>query len=405
MSLVNVPIHVEDINQIACNFDYIELYRAETKWGTYTLITDNNTRIDLCDDTSEYEYEDKNGSEYHWYKWKYTNSDGTESRFSNPIQAYTPNITYCRYEDVKRLLRSRNYEGTIRFSDSYKNLRSDDNNNGNIALAAISISQDYSGTIPYRITFTNGTDFKLEVNDETEIVYRNLGTGNINTDFIADDNSIRINSSDWSGTPQVDDVILFDTDSHMSINDAIQFIRDAEILIDVILEENIGYTSATENSLRFTRETTPKAISAATCRFAAFLIYTTIYKQQEMTGLPDNINDITTALIKRDDDLSSWAKQAMRYLTGYIKKYTDFFDPESGDSLQTAPRWITEDSLFDGKGVVGVGKGVRRPNKDIFFSRANQSYDGLLDWDLLLPGYDTYYGYKFYETEDTSGYY
>jgi len=405
MSLVNVPIHVEDISTTACDFDYIDVYRAETKWGTYVKITDSNSRIELCENESYYEYGDEDGSEYHWYKWKYIQTDGTESVFSQPIQAYTPNVTYCKFEDVRRLLRSQNYEGTIRFSDSYKNLRADSNNSGDIKLAALSISPDYSGTYPYTLTFTSVTEFKLEIGEESSYEKREIGTGDINTDFIADDNSIRINNSDWSGTPVVDDTIQWDTDSHMSIFDAIQFVRDAEILVDVILEENIGYTEAMEDGLRFTRSTVPKAVSAATCRFAAFFIYTTIYNEQAITGLPNNINDITTALLQRDNDLSSWAKQAMRYLSGYIKKYTEYFDPESGAAIQTAPRWITEDSLFDGKGVVGVGKGLRRPDIDIFFSRSNQSYDGLLDWDLLFPGYDAVYGTRTIDTEDDTGYY
>lgn len=404
MSLVTVPIDVKDITSVACDFDFTEVYRAETKWGAYVKITDDNSHIELCESDEFYEYNDKNGSEYHWYKWKYVATDGTESIFSKPVQAYTPNITYCRFDDVKRLLRSRNYEGTIRFSDSYKNLRKDDDSQ-NVKLAAISLSQEYSGTEPFTLTFLTDTTFKLEVGEESQLSLRNLGQGNITIDFIANNYSVRINKDDWSGTPVANDKILFDTDSHMSINDTIQFIRDAEILVDVILEENIGYLEAKERELRFTRATIPKSVSAATARFAAFLIYTTIYKEQEITGLPRNINDITTALTQREDDLSSWAKQAMRYLTGYIKKYTEFFNPESGEAIQTAPRWISEDLLFDGKGVVGVGKGLRKPDRDTFFSRANMSYDGLLDYDLLFPGYDAAFGKRTITTEDDTGYY
>ena len=404
MSLVTVPIDVKDITSVVCDFDFIEVYRAETKWGVYVKITDDNSHIELCESDEFYEYNDKNGSEYHWYKWKYVATNGTESIFSKPVQAYTPNITYCRFDDVKRLLRSRNYEGTIRFSDSYKNLRKDDDSQ-NVKLAAISLSQEYSGTEPFTLTFLTDTTFKLEVGEESQLSLRNLGQGNITTDFIANNYSIRINKDDWFGIPVANDKILFDTDSHMSINDTIQFIRDAEILVDVILEENIGYLEAKERELRFTRATIPKSVSAATARFAAFLIYTTIYKEQEITGLPRNINDITTALTQREDDLSSWAKQAMRYLTGYIKKYTEFFNPESGEAIQTAPRWISEDLLFDGKGVVGVGKGLRKPDRDTFFSRANMSYDGLLDYDLLFPGYDAAFGKRTITTEDDTGYY
>ena len=172
----------------------------------------------------------------------------------------------------------------------------------------------------------------------------------------------------------------------MSTNDAIRFIQDAEVLVDVILEENLAYLTAKDQELRFTLTTTPKAIRRATSRFAAFFIYITIYSEQAIPGLPQNINDITTALVKRDDDLSSWSKQAMRYLNAYIVKYQEFFDPESGAVVNTGPRWRNIDSLFDAVGVYNVGEGLKLPELNEFKTQAQMSYDGLLDWDLLLPG-------------------
>lgn len=382
MSLVNVPIYIEDISTIACSFDFIDIYRAETKWGTYVKITDNNTHIELCEEQPYYEYTDENGSEYYWYKYKFIQTDGTESGFSQPIQAQTPFITYCGFEDVRRLLRAKDYEGRIRFSDSYRNLRKQDDAQG-ISLKALSISPEYSGTEEYMITFLDDTNFKMEVGEEARIARRYVGQGDINTDFIADDGSIRIDSADWSGTPALNEIIFFETDSHMSIMDALQFVRDAEILVDVILEENLGYTTPKDNELRFERVDVPKAVRASTARFASFLIYSTIYQEQTIPGLPGNLNDIISIANMRGDDISTLPKQAMRYLQAYINKYKDFFDPESGDTLTTAPRWINTETLFDAVGVAGVGEGVKLPSIDRFFDRATMSYAGLLDWDLL----------------------
>ena len=237
--------------------------------------------------------------------------------------------------------------------------------------------------VPFAITFTSVTEFKVEVGEESQIALRLLGTGNITTDFVTDDEMIRINSADWIGTPVIDNIVLFQTDSHMSIMDALGFVRDAETLVDVILEESIGYVEAKDQERRFVRDDVPKAVRAATSRFAAFMIYSTIYQEQTIAGLPGNLNDITNVANMRGDDIATLSKQAMRYLQGYIKKYTELFDPESGDPLTTSPRWIKMDTLFDAVGVMGVGEGIKLPYADKFFDRAEMSYAGLLDWDLL----------------------
>jgi len=393
MSVVRLTIEIEDICRALEDFNFIDIYRSQTKWGTYTKITNTNTRIKLCPEQNFYDYDDNNGSEYHWYKYQLVDTSGNKkSNFSEPTQAYTPDITYCKFTDVRRLLRSKSYEGTIRFSDSYRNLRKGDESQ-DVYLKAISVNPNYSGTQPYIITFLNATDFKLEVNDETSYAKKYLGQGSISADFIAEDNSIKIYSSDWSGVPVAGNTVLFDTDSHMSISDAILFIKDAETLVDVILEENISYLTAKDTTTRFERNTVPKAVEAATSRFAAFFIYTTIYNEQSINGLPNNINDITVALSKRENDLSSWVKQAMKYLDGYVKKYTSQFDPESGLAIATAPRWINDPIIFNASGVYNVGDGVFLPDKDKIFNREEMTYNSLLDWDLMIPYINQYLVY------------
>jgi len=382
MAWVRLTIYIEDIDDVCEDYDFIDIWRAETRYGTYTQLTNRNTRLRICADTHYYDYDDENGSEFYWYKWRYTTSNGPISEFFEPVQAYTPYIIYCGFEDVRRILRAKKYEGRIRFSDSYRNLRKGDDTQ-DISLVALSISPKYSGTEEYTITFTSATDFKVEVGEEAAIAKRQIGTGNISSDFTSDDNVIRINSDDWSGTPVADDTIIFETDSHMSIQDALFFIRDAETLVDVILEENLGYTTAKDDERRFDRDSVPKAVRASTARFGAFLIYTTIYQEQTIAGLPGNLNDITNVTNMRGDDISTVSKQAMRYLQGYINKYKEFFDPESGDALTTAPKWLKIEPMFDAMGVAGVGEGVKLPSMDTFFDRANMSYAGLLDWDLL----------------------
>jgi hypothetical protein len=389
MPLTRVTIHVPSVAQVKCDFDYLRIYRAETEHGTYTEITTDGTMVSLCSEQDFYDFDDENGSEYYWYKWRYFSSNGDYSRYYGPIQGYTPYLTYCTFEDVKRNLRSRGpSSGKISFSDRYKNLRQGKNNTGDVRLKELSISQDYSGEERFVLTFTSATDFQLEVGEERDLTKRVIGTGDVTTDFVSDDEVIRINSADWTGTAAVDDTIEFQTASHMSINDAIRFIQDSEILCDVIIEENIAFTEEKRTELRFERGNVPKAVRVAAAKFAAFFIWTTVYKEQNNPGgLPD-VGKGTEEI-----NMAGWFRQGMRYLDGFIKKYTEHFDPEDGSTVTTAPRWSAMDPLFDAVGVTYVGEGLKLPQLDAFTERAQMSYEGLLDDDLMVPGsFDTWRG-------------
>jgi len=381
MALIRITIDIkEDVDIALIHFDKIQVWRAETRWGAYTEATSPATRIDLATDQQIYDFDDYDSSEFFWYRWRFYNSTGAAGNYSEPFQGYTPGTTYCSYENMKRILNTGYTSGKIRFSDAFKNLRKA-NDEQDVDLTTVTIGPSYYGQEDFAITFLDATNFKVEVGEGHQLAMRLIGTGDISTDFVADDYSVRIKASDWSGVPVAGDQILFTTDSHMSMNDAVQFINDAEIFADMIIEENIGFTELKRDELRFARDEVPKGVRQATARIAAFFIYSSIYHQQSIPGLPNNINDISNA--DRRDDLSSWIEQAKRYLQGFIKKYSMFFDPETGDAVTTAPRWQSMDTLFDGVGVYGVGEGLKLPALDEFKEQTDMSYAGLLDWDLL----------------------
>lgn len=385
MVMTRITIHVPNAAQIKCDFDYIKVYRAETEHGVYNEVTTPGTMIRLCSQQFFYDFDDENGSEYSWYKWKYYSATDGESRYYGPIQGYSPYTTYCTFEDVKRILRSSAKATRIQFA-SYKNLRQGKNNTSSVRLKEVTFSQEYSGEEKFTITFTSTTEFKVEVGERKDLALRNIGTGDTATDFVSDDNNLRIDSASWIDTPAaINDTIEFNSESHMSIADAIRFIQDAEVLCDVIIEENIRFATEARENLRFQRSSVPKAVKAAAARFAAFFIWTTIYNEQAIPNVSNTINDITQGSTRRSD-LSSWATQAMRYLEGFIKKYTDFFDPESGTPVNGGPRWSATDSLFDAVGVAYVGEGLKLPELNTFTERAQMSYEGLLDDDLMTPG-------------------
>jgi hypothetical protein len=382
---LNILDLVASAKQAEEDFDFIDIWRAETKWGSYSKITNNNSHIEVCCQQNYYDYDDYSGSEYYWYRFQLVGSGTGDpiSQFSQPTQAYIPNTTYCGLDAVRRLLKSQENDRMIRFSEYYRNIRKATDSQS-VSLGAISINPEYAGRQEFVVTFLDATDFKLEVGEESQIAKQYLGQGDINTDFIASDYSIRINKDDWSGIPVMNDRVLFETDSHMSTSDAIKFIQDAETLVDVILEENIAYLQAKDSELRFERGDVPKAIIAATARFAAFFIYSTIYNQQTIPGLPGNINDITSIAFQRENDFSTLPKQAMRYLQGFITKYKEFFNPETGEALASAPRFISFGTFFDASGVYGVGEGLKLPEKDKYFEQTLLVLEGLLDWDLMI---------------------
>lgn len=390
MSLIKVPINVPNIDLIMENYEFIKIFRAETKYGAYAEVTDNATRLELVEDTREYVYEDEDGDEYLWYKWKfYEDTDDLESPFSDPVQGYISELTYCMFEDIKRELRTNRNSSRVNFSERYKNLRKREDTPGTILLSAISVHPSYAGQERYTITFTSATEYNVTVEEDNAEFSRLVGSGKTTESFVSNDNSIKIYSASWSGTADIGSIIEFQTDSHMSINDGIKFTQDAEILVDMILEKNVRFTEEKKYDLRFERGEIPKGIRRATAKFAAFFIYSSIYNEQAQPGLPNNINDITLGL-RREEDLSTWPKQASTFLRGFIDKYTSYFNYDTGDAAVTAPQWITSDTMFDATGVAYVGEGLKLPEMNEFTEMSNMSYDGLLDWDMMTTWVDSW---------------
>jgi hypothetical protein len=384
MTLITVPIQIVDPCTLLENFQFIEVWRAATKYGSYSRITTTATRIQICPEKQQYEYVDKTASEFSWYK--YRAADSAQSNFgpySAPFQASNPNTTYCTLEDVQRILGRGEDAKRIRFSDAYKNLQPMKTNTGSKKLAAISLGPSYCGIERIVIEFTTTTAFKIVTTELQRVETRIIGTGDVSADFAAADGSIFIKSSDWSGTAAIGDKIEFETFSHMSTNDAIAFIQDAEIFVDMVLEENLQFTDSKDTEIRFDSRTVPKAVRAATSRIAAFFIYSTVYNEQAISGIPGaNINDITAGY-RRPDDFSSWPRQAMRYLQGWIVKSQKYFDPETGEAMASGPRWRSVGAFFEGQGVYGVGSGMKLPELNTFNDRSQMNYDGILDYDLL----------------------
>ncbi|MBW1995100.1 MAG: hypothetical protein JRI77_11730, partial [Deltaproteobacteria bacterium] len=83
-------IDVDNLAQVLKYYDKIKVYRADSEEGTYEEITDENTRITLEEEQEVYYFSDDSGTDSHWYKTNYFNSQTQdESDYSAPRQGGT----------------------------------------------------------------------------------------------------------------------------------------------------------------------------------------------------------------------------------------------------------------------------------------------------------------------------
>jgi len=150
-------------------------------------------------------------------------------------------MAYCDIDDIKRTLRvlepSLDNSHKIRFSDSYTIPEAYSSNSGSgVLLGITSIPDTYAGSESWKIKFTSSTAFTLYRGQEEKVTD---GTGSTAANFVSTSKIITINTSEWSGTFVTGDQYKFKTDSLMSNDDADEFIADADILIDGMLNRHI----------------------------------------------------------------------------------------------------------------------------------------------------------------------
>jgi hypothetical protein len=83
---VTIEIEVPDPDAVLVSFDQIQVHRSTSgEAGPYAELTAVSTRIDIVSGTTEYEYEDKEGSADYFYKFRFFNSTSlTADVFSEP---------------------------------------------------------------------------------------------------------------------------------------------------------------------------------------------------------------------------------------------------------------------------------------------------------------------------------
>lgn len=88
--MVRILIDVDNVLYVLQYYDRIKVYRSTSETGTYTEITDVNTRIVLQPEVTKYYYDDDSGDDTNWYKTSYFKEpSGPESALSGALQGGT----------------------------------------------------------------------------------------------------------------------------------------------------------------------------------------------------------------------------------------------------------------------------------------------------------------------------
>jgi len=233
---------------------------------------------------------------------------------------------YCDLDQVKRLLRSGGTrEAKVRFSDGYRDLKSDEGNAGNISLSGVTFDDAWAGHEDFTFEFTDSTSFDVVGN-----VVGSLGSGTIQASFTSA-NKFTIPSSNWSGIAEIGDKWYISSVSDISNDDGDDFIGDNVKRINAKLEKVFGSLSSidfyTTPSISI-----PDAVEFACIRYTAYDIWNSIYSGQIPPG--------------ESSPVEIWKKAADEVMDNYT------YGHGSG------PRWRSRDSLVTEMGVEGVGDGI-----------------------------------------------
>lgn len=248
---------------------------------------------------------------------------------------------YCNIDQVKRLLRTGGTrEAKVRFSDAYRDLKSDEDNQGEISLSGVDFSSAWAGHEDFTFEFTDSTTFDVVGN-----VVGSLGSGTVQLPFVSTDR-FTVSIDKWGGVAEVGDKWYISSISDISDDDGDEFITDNCKRINAMLERIFGSLS----SIDFYSDPSiaiPDAVEFACIRYTAYDIWNSIYSGQIPPG--------------EDSPVEIWKKAADDAMGNYT------YGHGSG------PRWRARDSLITELGVKGVEDGIIEI--DSLTDSANKDYE------------------------------
>jgi hypothetical protein len=254
--------------------------------------------------------------------------------------------TYTGLEDVKRVLRTLSGE-KIRFSDSVLDvvaLKSDNKTNFDLSFnyRLITFDPDFGRSYMLKFVMDTSEDFKVfEVNTvaKRELL---LSAGSVNNDYTTPDGMITVPSTVWGGVVTAGDKVEIRLAPHMSDNNGEEYIRDAEVIIDQILESNGIHFPVEGQPTIFLSGAVPSPIRVSTTYLAAYMIHTD-----------------TFAELYRDED-----QNQVSFLNRWQKRSEDLIKEYIIAKGARPPQAIAFPWFIDSIGVPGVGPGLSKVTSD-----------------------------------------
>lgn len=195
----------------------------------------------------------------------------------------------------------------------------------------------FSGMIKVFVYFDSATDYRVFVTDEVSSRRVLDGSGTISTDYIHTEGYFTILANAFFGTISVQDTVEFSVECHISDDEIEQFISLAEIEIDNFLmagyhrltSGTTDYNSGFQVRL-FDATTLPDQIKSACSYLAAYLIYTTIFADEQRDF--DKSKDFRSIHFSErwkklvDNSLSNYLKIANRSVPKNYLPYSNISD-------------------------------------------------------------------------------
>lgn len=221
------------------DFDYVYIYRASSKTGTYSEVTNQ----DISDNT----YYDMNGTSTSWYKIRfYDSSNSIWSDYSDPLKGSSWNA-YCSIDDVKEII---DVPTSITDIQLYKLIR----------MASLTVNHDISNRV-HREKVDWVSDVKTNDIDGSNTTYytKNYPVGDMNDDFTVDEDDIEVYQ------------ILNETETELTVSsfnvDDGKFVLSTAPAIGSTVEINYVYTPK-----GFRLDPVNELIRKATSYLAAYLM-------------------------------------------------------------------------------------------------------------------------------------
>lgn len=245
--------------------------------------------------------------------------------------------------------------GKVKFSNALSALGPDSRNSGNVLLASSGVAMNgayYGKNIRFEFRFVNNLDLteyqvwrQAGADGPKNMIYIGHGHTDANSTFAS---LFTINAAGWTGTPNLNDLIIMITDSNMSIDDAEAMMNDIEAQIDDVLRQEAIIAEYPEGiiptDLYFVvNSPVPRQIRVAAAYAFCYRAINDLFKAGRSLKLPSGKEEMT------DEDFAlayQWQKVSEKSLKDYIKTYLV-------QNAGNAPRWSGWKPLQSTIGISG----------------------------------------------------